>query len=116
MPNVTFGINVLYRLHPCNNQYCKFDCHTLKQFTLYLFLFDSQTLKLLTSSLNFVALVVSIFAAIVTRPFVKHTTMPWGGRHFCVGACNNGIAQRVWIIIVGHLLLGFVFGCAIQVN
>ena len=73
-------------------------------------------MKLLTSSLNFVALVVSIFAAIVTRPFVKHTTMPWGGRHFCVGACNNGIAQRVWIIIVGHLLLGFVFGCANQVN
>ena len=42
--------------------------------------------------------------------------MPRGGRHFCVGASNNGFTQRVWIIIVGQLLLSFGTGCANQVN
>ncbi|KAM3736451.1 hypothetical protein ACB098_10G164600 [Castanea mollissima] len=40
--------------------------------------------------------------------------MPWGGRHFFDGTSDNGFAQRVWIIIIGHLLLGFVFGSANQ--
>nr|POF25716.1 rhamnogalacturonate lyase [Quercus suber] len=53
--------------------------------------------------------------AIVIRPFGKHTTMPRGGRHFCAGASNNGFAQRVWIIIVGQLLLCFGTGFANQV-
>ncbi|KAK4559994.1 hypothetical protein RGQ29_008971 [Quercus rubra] len=42
--------------------------------------------------------------------------MPRGGRHFCVGASNNGFAQRVWIIIVGQLLLSFGTGCANQLR
>lgn len=38
-----------------------------------------------------------------------------GGILFCAGALLNGFAQRVWMLIVGRMLLGFGIGCANQV-
>ncbi|KAL4602302.1 hypothetical protein ACB092_10G043200 [Castanea dentata] len=54
---------------PSDDQYCKF---------------DSQILTSFTSSLYLAALVVSIFAATVTRIFGRRTTMLLGGVLFCV--------------------------------
>ncbi len=85
---------------PSDDQYCKF---------------DSQILTLFTSSLYLAALVSSIFAGTVTRVFGRRTTMLWGGILFCVGALVNGFAQRVWMLIVGRIFLGFGIGCANQV-
>uniref|UniRef100_A0A2N9FQG7 Major facilitator superfamily (MFS) profile domain-containing protein n=1 Tax=Fagus sylvatica TaxID=28930 RepID=A0A2N9FQG7_FAGSY len=84
---------------PSDDQYCKF---------------DSQILTLFTSSLYLAALVSSIFAGTVTRVFGRRTTMLWGGILFCVGALVNGFAQRVWMLIVGRIFLGFGIGCANQ--
>ncbi|KAM4070321.1 hypothetical protein ACB094_12G156600 [Castanea mollissima] len=84
---------------PSDNQYCKF---------------DSQILTLFTSSLYLAALVASLFAATVTQIFGRRTTMLSGGVLFCVGALINGFAQRVWMLIVGRLFLGFGIGCANQ--
>lgn len=85
---------------PSDNQYCKF---------------DSQTLTLFTSSLYLAAMVASIFASAITRNFGRRITMLLGGILFCAGALLNGFAQRVWMLIVGRMLLGFGIGCANQV-
>jgi MFS family permease len=83
-----------------DDQYCKF---------------NNQTLTLFTSSLYLAALISSICAASITRRFGRRTTMLSGGVLFCAGALVNGFAQRVWMLIVGRLLLGFGIGCANQV-
>jgi MFS family permease len=83
-----------------DDQYCKF---------------NDQTLTLFTSSLYLAALISSIFAASITRRFGRRTTMLSGGVLFCAGALVNGFAQKVWMLIVGRLLLGFGIGCANQV-
>ncbi|KAK4558099.1 hypothetical protein RGQ29_007740 [Quercus rubra] len=86
-------------IKPSDDQYCKF---------------DSQILTSFTSSLYLAALVASLFAATVTRIFGRRTTMLSGGVLFCVGALINGFAQRIWMLIVGRLFLGFGIGCANQ--
>jgi MFS family permease len=87
-------------MKPSDNQYCKF---------------NNQTLTLFTSSLYVAALISSICAASITRRFGRRTTMICGVVLFCAGALVNGFAQRVWMLIVGRLLLGFGIGCANQV-
>ncbi|KAL2333894.1 hypothetical protein Fmac_015107 [Flemingia macrophylla] len=81
------------------NQYCKF---------------DSQILTLFTSSLYLAALVSSIAASTVTRVFGRRLTMISGGVLFLAGAGLNAFAQRVWMLIVGRLLLGCGIGCSNQ--
>ncbi|XP_020216923.1 sugar transport protein 1 [Cajanus cajan] len=81
------------------NQYCKF---------------DSQILTLFTSSLYLAALVSSIGASTVTRVFGRRLTMISGGVLFLAGAGLNAFAQRVWMLIVGRLLLGCGIGCSNQ--
>ena len=72
-------------MKPSDNQYCRF---------------DSQVLTLFTSS--------------ITRIFGRRLTMLSGGILFLVGAGFNAFAQKVWMLIVGRMLLGFGIGCANQ--
>ena len=138
LPNISFWyINVIYWLHPWvlsqkssfllfsrkihplkpyNDQCRKFDSQTLKLFAFFFFFLIARHWSCFFHLYILLLWWHPFFAAIVIRPFGKHTTMPRGGRHFCVGASNNGFAQRVWIIIVGQLLLSFGTGCANQVN
>jgi sugar porter (SP) family MFS transporter len=81
------------------NQYCKF---------------DSQTLTMFTSSLYLAALCSSIVASSVTRTFGRKLSMLFGGLLFCLGALFNGLAKKVWMLIVGRILLGFGIGFANQ--
>ncbi|KAK7253024.1 hypothetical protein RIF29_37404 [Crotalaria pallida] len=84
---------------PGDNQYCKF---------------DSEILTLFTSSLYLAALVSCICSSTVTRVFGRRCTMILGGLLFLAGALLNGFAQKVWMLIVGRMLLGFGIGCANQ--
>ncbi|RHN65337.1 putative major facilitator, sugar transporter, major facilitator superfamily [Medicago truncatula] len=86
-------------IKPTDNQYCKF---------------DSQTLTLFTSSLYLAALVASLGASTATRIFGRHLTMLSGGVLFLAGAAMNGFAEKVWMLYVGRMLLGFGIGCANQ--
>ncbi|CAM8940497.1 unnamed protein product [Rhodiola kirilowii] len=81
------------------NQYCKF---------------DSETLTLFTSSLYLAALLSSLVASTVTRKFGRRMSMLFGGVLFCAGAILNGFAQKVWMLIVGRILLGFGIGFSNQ--
>nr|AFO84087.1 hexose transport protein [Actinidia deliciosa] len=81
------------------NQYCKF---------------DSQTLTMFTSSLYLAALASSLVASWVTRKLGRKLSMLFGGLLFCAGALINGFAQKVWMLIVGRILLGFGIGFANQ--
>ncbi|RYR05879.1 hypothetical protein Ahy_B06g085702 isoform A [Arachis hypogaea] len=86
-------------MKPSDNQYCRF---------------DSQVLTLFTSSLYLAALVASLCASSITRIFGRRLTMLSGGILFLVGAGFNAFAQKVWMLIVGRMLLGFGIGCANQ--
>ncbi|GFQ07774.1 sugar carrier protein c [Phtheirospermum japonicum] len=81
------------------NQYCKF---------------DSVTLTMFTSSLYLAALVSSIVAGTVTRRLGRKLSMLLGGVLFCAGALLNGLAQSLWMLIVGRILLGLGIGFANQ--
>lgn len=81
------------------NQYCKF---------------DSETLTLFTSSLYLAALLSSLVASVVTRKLGRKLSMLFGGILFCAGALINGFAQKVWMLILGRILLGFGIGFANQ--
>ncbi|XP_057744714.1 sugar carrier protein C-like [Arachis stenosperma] len=86
-------------MKPSDNQYCRF---------------DSQILTLFTSSLYLAALVASLCASSITRIFGRRLTMLSGGILFLAGAGFNAFAQKVWMLIVGRMLLGFGIGCANQ--
>ncbi|KAK7331318.1 hypothetical protein VNO77_25540 [Canavalia gladiata] len=88
-----------HNIKASDSQYCKF---------------DSQILTLFTSSLYLAALVASLCASTVTRLFGRRLTMICGGVLFLAGAALNAFAQKVWMLIVGRLLLGFGIGCANQ--
>ncbi|KAK8918408.1 Sugar carrier protein C [Platanthera zijinensis] len=81
------------------NQYCKF---------------DSQILTLFTSSLYLAALIASLFASTVTRAFGRKSSMFAGGTTFLVGACLNGAAVNVAMLIFGRILLGIGVGFTTQ--
>lgn len=78
--------------------------------------YDSQTLTMFTSSLYLAALLSSIVASTVTRMFGRKLSMLFGGLLFCLGALFNGLAKKVWMLIVGRILLGFGIGFANQVK
>lgn len=82
------------------NQYCQY---------------DSEKLTMFTSSLYLAALLSSLVASRVTRQFGRKLSMLFGGLLFLVGALLNGFAQKVWMLIVGRLFLGFGIGFANQV-
>ncbi|WCJ26169.1 Sugar transport protein 1 [Euphorbia peplus] len=82
-----------------DNQYCKF---------------DSQIMTLFTSSLYIAALISSIFSSAITRKLGRRITMLSGGILFAAGSVFNGLAESVWMLIVGRLLLGFGIGCVNQ--
>ncbi|KAJ7961331.1 putative Sugar transporter [Quillaja saponaria] len=86
-------------IKPSSNQYCKF---------------DSQILTLFTSSLYLAALISSVGAATITRMLGRRVTMFCGGILFVAGALLNGFAIKVWMLIVGRLLLGLGIGCTNQ--
>ncbi|XP_027111678.2 sugar carrier protein C-like [Coffea arabica] len=81
------------------NQYCKF---------------DSETLTMFTSSLYLAALASSLVASTVTRRMGRKLSMLFGGVLFLAGALVNGFARKVWMLIVGRILLGFGIGFANQ--
>lgn len=83
------------------NQYCKF---------------DSQLLTAFTSSLYLAALISSFFASTATRVLGRKWSMFAGGLIFLVGACLNGVAKNVAMLIVGRMLLGIGIGFANQVT
>lgn len=82
------------------NQYCQY---------------DSQTLTMFTSSLYLAALLSSLVASVITRTFGRKLSMSFGGILFLTGALLNGFAQKVWMLIVGRILLGFGIGFTNQV-
>ncbi|KAI5656948.1 hypothetical protein M9H77_25741 [Catharanthus roseus] len=81
------------------SQYCKF---------------DSETLTMFTSSLYLAALLSSLVASYVTRKLGRKLSMLFGGILFLAGALLNGFAKKVWMLIVGRILLGFGIGFANQ--
>ncbi|GAV79418.1 Sugar_tr domain-containing protein [Cephalotus follicularis] len=84
---------------PTDDQYCKY---------------NNQQLTFFTSSLYLAALVSSLAASSVTRLLGRRVTMLAGGVLFAAGAILNALAQQVWMIYVGRVLLGFGIGCANQ--
>ncbi|KAI3831451.1 hypothetical protein MKX03_011243 [Papaver bracteatum] len=81
------------------NQYCKF---------------NSVPLTFFTSSLYLAALVASVLASEATKKFGRQVTMFVGGLVFLLGAILNGVAQNLWMLIIGRILLGIGVGCANQ--
>ncbi|WOL17703.1 sugar carrier protein C-like [Canna indica] len=81
------------------NQYCKFNSHLVTLFT---------------SSLYLAALISCFFASTVTRVLGRKWSMFGGGLTFLVGACINGAAKDIAMLIIGRILLGFGVGFAIQ--
>ncbi|KDP25511.1 hypothetical protein JCGZ_20667 [Jatropha curcas] len=86
-------------IKPSDDQYCKY---------------DNQILTLFTSSLYLAALFSSVCAGTITRLLGRRVSMFFGGLLFAVGAVFNGFAIKVWMLIVGRLLLGFGIGFANQ--
>ncbi|KAF2297664.1 hypothetical protein GH714_002068 [Hevea brasiliensis] len=84
---------------PSDNQYCTF---------------NDQILTLFTSSLYLAALFSSLCASTITRVMGRRASMFFGGLLFAAGSLFNGFASKVWMLIVGRLLLGFGIGCANQ--
>ncbi|KAK1440332.1 hypothetical protein QVD17_06157 [Tagetes erecta] len=82
-----------------SNQYCKF---------------NSTTLTMFTSSLYVAALVASVIASFVTKAFGRRSSMIIGGVTFCIGALFNGFAVKLWMLILGRILLGVGIGFANQ--
>ncbi|MED6131456.1 species-specific tRNA processing [Stylosanthes scabra] len=86
-------------LDTTTNQYCQY---------------DSQILTMFTSSLYLAALFSCLLASTVTRTYGRKISMLLGGMLFLAGALINGLAQHIWMLIVGRILLGFGIGCTNQ--
>ncbi|XP_019056988.1 PREDICTED: hexose carrier protein HEX6-like [Tarenaya hassleriana] len=76
--------------------------------------FNNQLLTSFTSSLYVAGLVASIMASSVTRVFGQKSSMVIGGAAFLVDSALSGAAQNVFMLILGHLLLGVDVGFANQ--
>ncbi|XP_068667781.1 sugar transport protein 8-like [Aristolochia californica] len=81
------------------NNYCKY---------------DNQLLQLFTSSLYLAALVMSFYAATMCKKFGRKVTMQAASVFFLVGALFTVAAHRLWMLIIGRILLGFGVGCGNQ--
>lgn len=76
--------------------------------------YDSLALTSFTSSLYLAALVSSLLASHVTRKFGRRLSMFFGGVFFFSGAILNAAAAKVWMLIVGRILLGLGIGFSNQ--
>ncbi|XVF67283.1 hypothetical protein PTKIN_Ptkin10aG0108400 [Pterospermum kingtungense] len=79
------------------NEYCKFDNH---QVTMFI------------SSVYLVAMVVSIFASIVSKNFGRTASMTCAGVFYLLAAIINGCAANLYMLIVGRVLFGVGLGFA----
>ncbi|CAN6477979.1 unnamed protein product [Victoria cruziana] len=76
--------------------------------------FDSELLTSFTSSLYVAGLVSTSFAATLTRRFGRKMSMALGGAAFLVGSALGAAAVKVYMLILGRLLLGIGVGFANQ--
>ncbi|KAL0304067.1 UNVERIFIED_CONTAM: Hexose carrier protein HEX6 [Sesamum radiatum] len=72
--------------------------------------FDSQLLTSFTSSLYISCLIASFFAATVTRDYGRKPSIIIGGVAFLSGAVVGGVAENIYMLIIGRLLLGVGIG------
>ncbi|KAH7431585.1 hypothetical protein KP509_08G056500 [Ceratopteris richardii] len=72
--------------------------------------FDSQLLTLFTSSLYFAGLFASLFASKVTRDYGRRMSILAGGLFFLLGSVVDGLAQSLWMLLVGRIILGIGLG------
>ncbi|CAN1854434.1 Sugar transport protein 10 [Linum perenne] len=82
-----------------DSQYCKFNDFNLTAFT---------------SSLYVAAFFASLVASFVTKGLGRKISMLLGGIVFFVGALLNMLAQHLWMLIVGRILLGIGVGFSVQ--
>ncbi|KAL0400981.1 UNVERIFIED_CONTAM: Hexose carrier protein HEX6 [Sesamum latifolium] len=72
--------------------------------------FDSQLLTSFTSSLYISCLIASFLAATVTRDYGRKPSIIIGGVAFLAGAVLGGVAENIYMLIIGRLLLGVGIG------
>ncbi|KAJ9539748.1 hypothetical protein OSB04_026254 [Centaurea solstitialis] len=68
--------------------------------------FDSQLLTSFTSSLYIAGLIATFFASPVTKAFGRKPSILIGGVTFLAGAILGGAAYNIYMLILGHILLG----------
>lgn len=76
--------------------------------------FDSQLLTSFTSSLYVAGLIATVFASSVTRKFGRKPSILAGGAAFLAGAALGGLALKLYMLILGRVLLGIGVGFANQ--
>eukprot|EP00897_Mesotaenium_endlicherianum_P000951 jgi/Mesen1/10857/ME000093S10369 len=76
--------------------------------------FDSQLLQLFTSVLFLAGMFGGLLASFFTSRFGRVRTILISGCLFVLGATLNGVAWRLWVLVVGRVLLGFGVGFANQ--
>ncbi|KAL0304068.1 UNVERIFIED_CONTAM: Hexose carrier protein HEX6 [Sesamum radiatum] len=72
--------------------------------------FDSQLLTSFSSSLYISCLFASFLAATVTRDYGRKPSIIIGGVAFLSGAILGGVAENIYMLIIGRLLLGVGIG------
>ncbi|KAI5064139.1 hypothetical protein GOP47_0020809 [Adiantum capillus-veneris] len=72
--------------------------------------FDSQLLTLFTSSLYFAGLIASFVASRVTRDYGRRVSILTGGICFLLGSILDGVAQNLWMLLLGRIILGVGLG------
>lgn len=78
--------------------------------------FDSQLLQLFTSSLFLAGMVGGFLGSFFNGKFGRARTMFVGGLFFLGGAALTGLAQALWMLVLGRIMLGLGVGCANQVK
>ncbi|KAL0400979.1 UNVERIFIED_CONTAM: Hexose carrier protein HEX6 [Sesamum latifolium] len=72
--------------------------------------FDSQLLTSFSSSIYISCLIASFVAATVTRDYGRKPSIIIGGVAFLSGAVLGGVAENIYMLIIGRLLLGVGIG------
>ncbi|KAK6139060.1 hypothetical protein DH2020_027183 [Rehmannia glutinosa] len=83
------------KMHAYEDNYCKYDDHTLQLFT---------------SSLYLAALVASFFASKACTVFGRRPTITMASSFFIAGALLCAFAEFKWMLIVGRILFGIGVG------
>ncbi|KAJ0093194.1 hypothetical protein Patl1_25398 [Pistacia atlantica] len=83
------------KLHAKENNYCKY---------------DNQYLQLFTSSLYLAAIFASFVASKVCTKFGRKPTILVASSFFLAGAALSAGAKKIWMLIVGRILLGMGVG------